>query len=108
MSIPYIASRNLDEVDHRLRISDAVNALIDGKLNVTGTLTLAANVATTVVSDNKFESQMTPLLIPTTANAAAEIGAGTLYVSARTRGSFTLTHANNAQTDRTFLYARLG
>jgi hypothetical protein len=43
---------------------------------------------------------------PTTANAA---GAMTnLYLSARDRGSFTLTHANAATTDRTFLYVRLG
>jgi hypothetical protein len=43
-----------------------------------------------------------------TANAAAEVGNGTIYVSAVTNGSFTLTHANNSQVDRTFRYAISG
>jgi hypothetical protein len=46
------------------------------------------------------------LLSPTTANAAAALA--TTYVSAVTQGSFTLTHANNAQTDKTFGYVALG
>jgi hypothetical protein len=46
--------------------------------------------------------------MPTTANAAAELGNGTLHVSARAKGSFTLTHANNAQPDRSFDYAMIG
>jgi hypothetical protein len=47
-------------------------------------------------------------LMPTTANAAAEIGAGTAYISARTKRSFTITHANNSQSDRTFGYVVIG
>ena len=42
-----------------------------------------------------------------TANAAAEVGAGTIYVSAKAQGSFTVTHANSATADRTFAY-RIG
>ena len=30
------------------------------------------------------------------------------YVSAKAQGSFTVTHANNSQTDRTFDYHALG
>jgi hypothetical protein len=45
---------------------------------------------------------------PTTANAAAEQGGGTMYLSARAKQGFTLTHANNSQTDRTFLYIVIG
>ena len=44
----------------------------------------------------------------TTANAAAEVGAGGMYVSAQGDGSFTVTHANNAQADRTFDYTVTG
>jgi hypothetical protein len=47
-------------------------------------------------------------LFPRTAHAAAELAAGGCYVSAVGSGSFTLTHANNAQTDRTFSYVCLG
>jgi hypothetical protein len=43
--------------------------------------------------------------MPTTANAAAEIGNGTIYVSSRGKQTATITHANNSQTDRTFAYA---
>ena len=47
-------------------------------------------------------------LFPKTAHAAAELAAGGCYVSAVAAGTFTLTHANNAQTDRTFAYVCLG
>ena len=46
--------------------------------------------------------------MPTTANASAEQGAGTMFVGPRAKQSFTITHANNAQTDRTFAYSVLG
>lgn len=106
MSLQRITNRHPDDEVHRTIIADAVNGLIDGKLDVVGTITLTANSATTTVSDNKFESAMVPLLIATTANGAAAVGG--LYVSARTKGGFTLTHANNAQADKSFLYVRLG
>jgi hypothetical protein len=76
------------------------------KLDVTGLVTLTANSATTVVLDNKFESQMVPVFTAMTANAAAAVGG--LYVSSRGAGTFTMTHANNAQTDKTFGYVRFG
>jgi hypothetical protein len=38
----------------------------------------------------------------------AEIGNGTMYIGAINNGSFVVTHANNAQADRTFLYVALG
>lgn len=87
-------------------IARAVNALILGRGNSADTLTLEANVATTTVANNLFQSGMVPVLVPTTANAATALA--TTYVSARANGSFTLTHANNAQTDRTFLYSFRG
>jgi hypothetical protein len=48
------------------------------------------------------------LLSPHTAHGAAELGNGTIFVSAVANGSFTLAHANNAQNDRTFGYVCLG
>lgn len=89
-------------------VRQTVNEMLKGRGNQTGTFTLTANAASTVVSDNRFAADMVPVWTPTTANAAAEVGAGGMYVSARTNGSFTITHANNAQTDRTFLYIRGG
>ena len=63
---------------------------------------------TTVVTDKNCAAGSTPLLTPVTANAATEVGNGTLYVSAVANGSFTITHANSATTGRTFLYALHG
>jgi hypothetical protein len=47
---------------------------------------------------------------PLTANAAAELAAGTLYVLAADRllGSFTITHANAGTTDRAFRWLAAG
>lgn len=87
-------------------ISESVNGVIEGRLASIGTVTLTANAATTDVADLRAGIDTVPILVPTTANAAAAIG--TTYVSARGKQTFTLTHANNAQTDRTFLYFLVG
>lgn len=106
MSIPRVATRAVESAQQLQRLAESVNGLIDGKLDVIGSVTLTANAASTAVVDTKFESVMVPVMIPTTANAAAALA--TTYLSARTNGGFTLTHANNAQTDRSFLYVRFG
>jgi hypothetical protein len=90
------------------RIAVAVNGIIDGRTDSYGSFTLTANTATTVVSEARVNAFSTICLTPTTANAAAELGAGGMYVSAKATGSFTLTHANNAQSDRTFDYSWSG
>lgn len=87
-------------------VFEVVNSLRDGKVNSTGSVTLTASSATTTVSDLRAGQDSVILFMPTTANAAAAVGG--LYVSARGKQSFTLTHANNAQTDRTFAYVVLG
>ena len=48
------------------------------------------------------------LLQPTSANAAAELGNGTLYFDAPGAGSVVIRHANNAQIDRSFNYVVIG
>jgi hypothetical protein len=90
------------------QVAAVVNRLAQGKLNCTGSLTLAASAASTTIDDPRATAGSVILLMPTTANAAAELGNGTLHVSARAKGSFTLTHANNAQPDRSFDYAMIG
>jgi hypothetical protein len=90
------------------QVAAVVNRLAQGKLNCTGSVTLTPSTAATSVSDARVTAASVILLMPTTANAAAELGNGTLFVSARAKGSFTLTHANNAQTDRGFDFAVIG
>lgn len=86
----------------------ALQQLAAGRSNATGTVTLVTGAATTVVSDPNCAAGSVPLLTPTTASAATEVGNGTLYISAVANGSFTITHANSATTGRTFLYAFQG
>ena len=95
-----------EESRHRLLLATTVNEILKGRANNTGSVTLTAGATTTTVTDNLFGSNMVPLLVPTTANAAAALA--TTYVSARANGSFTLTHANAATSNRTFLYVRWG
>jgi hypothetical protein len=86
----------------------SIQQLAAGRSNAVGTVTLTVSVATTTVTDNNVASGSVPILVPTTANAAAEVGNGTMYISAVANKSFTITHANSATTGRTFLYAILG
>lgn len=79
-----------------------------GHLNNTGSVTLSASSNTTVVVDNRAGSNSHISFTALTANAAAEVRNGTLYVSTQGKGTFTITHANNAQTDRTLSYSILG
>lgn len=90
------------------KVASGVNQLSDGRSNATGTVTLTASQATTTLTDPRIGTDTVICLVPTTANAAAEVGAGGLYISAVTAGSATLTHANNAQTDRDFSYSLQG
>jgi hypothetical protein len=87
-------------------VKTTINEMLKGRGNQTGSFTLTANASTTTVTDNLFAPDMALSWTPTSANAAAEMP--TLYVSSRLSGSFVLTHANNAQTDRTFIYIRGG
>jgi len=88
------------------------DGMMNGKTNNTDSVTLTASVATTVVTlaEGRLGEDTVILFTPTTANAAAEVGAGGLYVSSRAvlSNQFTITHANNAQADRTFNYVLVG
>lgn len=92
------------------RFWDALVQMRKGKLECVAELTLTANAASTVFKDNRLSFQTVIIFDPLTTNAATELANGTLYVTAanRTNGQFTITHANNAQTDRSYFVAMLG
>jgi hypothetical protein len=100
--------RRLQPASTPREVSEVVNGLLDGRSNNTGSVTLRASNATTVVADLRAGPESIVSLMPTTANASAEVGAGTIYVSTRAKQSFTLTHANNGQSDRTYAYTVIG
>lgn len=78
-----------------------------GKLNCTGELTLTASATSTVVENTLCNENSVVLLTPETANAAGEIGGGTLYIVPGVK-QFTVTHANAGTTDRRFRYVIIG
>lgn len=96
--------------EHRRLLGEAVQRLAGGKTNNVTKLTLTANAASTTVTDARIGAASYIGFMPETANAAAELAAGTLYVpdSGRVNGSVSITHANNAQTDRTFRIVIIG
>ena len=94
-----------DETDPK-KIVLAIQQLAAGRSNATGSVTLTANAGSTAVTDNNFAAASTVYFTATTSNAATGVTA--MYVSARAKGTFTITHANNAQADRTYLYAIVG
>lgn len=101
----YVVQR--DEKDLK-KFAQALQQLAQGRSNAVGTFTLTASAATTTVTAPNCGAGSVVLLSPTTAHASAEVGAGTIYISAVANGSFTITHANNAQVDRTFGFVCLG
>ena len=96
-----------DEAQHRRMMARAINTLMSGDSNAVLQVTLDPSVATTTVIDKRISFTTGPMMIPTTANAAAEVAAGSLYV-VPTQGQCVIHHANNTQTDRTFQMALLG
>jgi hypothetical protein len=88
----------------------AVNQALKGKINSVGTVTLTANAASTTVTNPLVgDSGCVILLFPQTANAAAALATTYIATAGYTRStSFVITHANNAQVDKTFSYVILG
>ncbi len=101
-AVPHITETDLK------KIVLAIQQLGAGRSNAVGTVTLTINVATTTVTDNNCAPGSVIKWTPTTASAATEIGNGTMYLSTVANKSFTITHANSATADRTFLYAIQG
>jgi hypothetical protein len=95
-----------NEVEHRRKIAQTANLAIGGKLNAVLQVTLAANSATTTVTDKRIGANTFFGFQPTTADAAAALSG--LWVSPPSNGTATINHANNAQVDRTFNVLLIG
>lgn len=98
-----------NESDAR-RIADVVRQLVEGRNNAVGVVTLATGAVSTVVPAPTCGATSCVFMFPRTANAAAEVGNGTLYVTTANISArqFIVTHANNALADRTFSWVVLG
>ena len=91
-----------------LDVTNAVNGQLNGKTNNTGTFTLAANTvsSTVVLAVGRMGEETAILFTPTTASAATEFGAGSIFVSTQdvAGAKFVLTHASTADADKIFKY----
>ncbi len=130
-----IAPGDWTKLFQHLRVmATTVNRMLQGKLNATLNVTLDdfeamlfddetpmlfddgtvmafdSNSSGTVIEDARLTSTGAGVFDPMTANAAAELGAGTLYVTSANRrdGRWTTTHAANGQADRTFRLIMVG
>ncbi len=93
-----------NEREHRRFLAESAVNTLAGQTNAAGSVTLTASTATTVVTDQRVGNDSVITFMPKTANAAAEVGNGTMYISSRGKETFSITHANNAQTDRDYEY----
>lgn len=92
------------------KVIASIQQLASGRSNAVGTVTLAVSATSTTVVDHNCAAGTVPILVPTTADAAAEDGNGTRFIPTASiaNGSFVIHHANNTQADRVYLYALFG
>jgi len=94
--------RKLPPIGASLRdTAEIVNNCVDGKMNVTGEVTLTNSATSTVVTDIRVGAESLIVFMPITADAATELAAGGMYVSSQGKQTYTITHANDTTT-RTF------
>jgi hypothetical protein len=86
----------------------AIQQLSAGRSNAVGSVTLKTSVTSTTVSDPNCAEGTVPILVPTTADAAAALATTFIPVASVANGSFLIEHASAASTDRVFLYALHG
>jgi hypothetical protein len=90
------------------RFNDAIRQLVEGRMNATSFVTLTPAATLTVVDWPNCSVDSHILLMPRTANAAAALATTYIAVADIVQGSFTITHANNAQVDRIFSFLCIG
>lgn len=90
------------------KFAASIQQLAQGRSNATGSFTLRHDQTSTIVEAINCAEGSVPIPVPTTANAAAEYGGGTMWISQVNKQAFVVRHANNAQTDRTFLFVAIG
>lgn len=110
MTINYPPTTSSNVIDWLRKLSISVVDTIRGKLDNTGTFTLTANSAITTVTESagRIGENTIVIWMPITANAATAMANVYLSSQSVTNKTFTLTHTNNAQTDRTFSYMLIG
>lgn len=102
-----ISFRGLTAFSSARDVSDVVNNILAGKQNNTGSVTLTNSATSTAITDYRVGADSVILFMPITSDAASEQAAGGMYVSARGKNTFTITHTNDTTT-RSFAYVVIG
>lgn len=89
-------------------IAQTVNNILKGKINAVFSITLASGAATTTVNNPLVTKNSAFLFSPQTAHAAAIAAPYVLQSNITEGASFVITHANDANSDKTFSVAILG
>ena len=89
--------------DDPLILANVVNGVLEGKLNSTGSVTLANSSATTTLNDDRIGEDSVILFMAKT-SAASTV---TIHVTGRQKGQATLNHAS-ASTTRSYDYVIFG
>lgn len=105
--MPTISFRGITAFSDQRENAEVVNNILQGKLNATASVTLTNSATSTVVTDYRVGAESVILFMATTSDGASELAAGGMYVSARSKNTFTITHANNTTT-RSFDYVVIG
>ena len=88
-------------------VAEVVRNIMDGKTNNTGEITLSAGGATTTtLNDERIGYGSAIIFTPLTVNAAGFVGS--MYISARNKGSAVIAHPSNTLSDRKFSYVVVG
>ncbi len=93
----YLSPNETDPV----KVNTAVRQLIEGRSNAVGTFTLSANVTTTNVT--AISCSVTSVVIPHPQSVAAAADIPLMSITPGT-GRFTVSHASNSNTARSFAY----
>jgi len=94
--------------NYLLDLAQIVTRLINGKTNNCGELTLTPSATSTTVKNILCNENSVILLTPTTANAAADVGAaGSVWVVAGDK-EFVVNHPSDADTNKIFRYIIVG
>ena len=94
--------------DYLRRVAEVANEAREGKLNCVADITWSNAATTTVITDARIGPDSFIDFIPLTANAATIFGDGAWYISARDKGTVTVTHTSAAQSDHDFVMLIIG
>lgn len=90
------------------KITAALEQVAQGRLNCTGTFTLAASATITTVKAPTVAAGTIIVLSPQTADAAAALATTYVQPSNVSAGQFIVSHASGASVDRTFGFIAIG